>query len=85
MKESWHGCLDIMTAIVHEVQIRPFSTRHTPEQVQAWNTHYAQWYAEGRTTFARTLLEGTLERAITAQDELLAGVHRGNVIVRLAG
>jgi NADPH-dependent curcumin reductase CurA len=81
--DGGHPRLDIMTAIVHEVQIRPFTTLHTPGQVQAWNTHYAQWYAEGRIRFARTLLEGTLQRAITAQDELLAGVHRGNVIVRL--
>ncbi|MET8003958.1 NADP-dependent oxidoreductase [Nonomuraea glycinis] len=82
--DGGHPRLDIMTAIVHEVQIRPFTTLHTPGQIQAWNTHYAQWYAEGRIRFARTLLEGTLQRAITAQDELLAGVHRGNVIVRLA-
>jgi NADPH-dependent curcumin reductase CurA len=83
--DGGHPRLDIMTAIAREVQIRPFSTRHTPEQIQAWNTHYAQWYAEGRIRFARTLLGGTLQRAITAQDELLAGVHRGNVIVRLGG
>ncbi|MBE1878817.1 MDR family NADP-dependent oxidoreductase [Myceligenerans pegani] len=83
--DGGHPRLDIMTALVREVQIRPFSTRHTPEQVQAWNTHYAQWYAEGRITFAHTLLDGDLHRVIAAQDELLAGVHRGNVIVRLAG
>ncbi|PZG21007.1 MDR family NADP-dependent oxidoreductase [Nonomuraea aridisoli] len=82
--DGGHPRLDIMTALVHEVQIRPFTTRHTPDQVQAWNTHYARWYAQGRIRFAHTLLEGTLQRAITAQDELLAGVHRGNVIVRLA-
>jgi NADPH-dependent curcumin reductase CurA len=82
--DGGHPRLDIMTALVHEVQIRPFTTRHTPDQVEAWNTHYAQWYDEGRITFAHTLLEGTLQRVITAQDELLAGVHRGNVIVRLA-
>ena len=76
--------LDIMTALVNEIQIRPFSTKHTPDQIQAWNSHYARWYAEGRITFAHTLLEGGLERAVTAQDELHAGVHRGNVIVRLA-
>ncbi|NYH51043.1 hypothetical protein HNR06_000632 [Nocardiopsis arvandica] len=80
-----HPRLDIMAALAHEVQIRPFTTRHTPDQVQAWNTHYAQWYAEGRIRFAHTLLEGPLQRAVTAQDELLAGLHRGNVIVRLAG
>jgi NADPH-dependent curcumin reductase CurA len=83
--DGGHPRLDLMTAIAREVQIRPFSTRHTPEQIEAWNTHYATWYAEGRIRFARTLLDGTLQRAVAAQDELLAGVHRGNVIVRLAG
>jgi NADPH-dependent curcumin reductase CurA len=83
--DGGHPRLDLMTAIAREVQIRPFSTRHTPEQIEAWNTHYAKWHAEGRIRFARTLLDGPLQRAVTAQDELLAGVHRGNVIVRLAG
>lgn len=73
-----------MTALVDETQIRPFSTRHTPEQIEAWNTHYAQWFAEGRITFPHTVVEGSLERLPTAQDELLAGVHRGSLIVRLA-
>jgi NADPH-dependent curcumin reductase CurA len=77
--------LDLMAALAHEVQIRPFSTRHTPDQVEAWNTSYARWYAEGRIRFAHTLLDGTLQRAVDAQDELLAGVHRGTVVVRLAG
>lgn len=75
--------LDIMTALVNEIQIRPFSTKHTPGQVQAWNTHYAQWFAEGRIVFPHTVVDGALERAITAQDELLAGTHRGTVLVRL--
>jgi NADPH-dependent curcumin reductase CurA len=74
-----------MRALAHEEQIRPFSTRHTPEQVEAWNAHYAQWYDEGRIRFAHTLLDGDLRRIITAQDELLAGVHRGTVVVRLPG
>jgi NADPH-dependent curcumin reductase CurA len=77
--------LDIMTALINEIQIRPFSTKHTPDQVQAWNSHYAAWHAEGRITFPHTLLEGSLERVITAQDELFAGVHRGNLIVKLTG
>lgn len=81
--DGGHPRLDIMTALVREVQIRPFSTKHTPEQIQDWNTHYVKWYGEGRIKFAQTLIEGDLQRAITAQDELLAGVHRGNVIVRL--
>lgn len=83
--DGGHPRLDLMTAIAREVQIRPFSTRHTPAQIEVWNTHYAQWYAEGRITFAHTLLDGSLQRVVTAQDELLAGVHRGNVVVRLPG
>ncbi|CAM3941540.1 NADP-dependent oxidoreductase [Kibdelosporangium persicum] len=83
--QGGHPRLDIMTAIVNEIQIRPFSTRHTPDQVRAWSTHYARWHAEGRITFPHTIVEGGLARAITAQDELLAGVHRGNLIVRLTG
>src|SRR5699024_3674044 len=82
--EGGHPRLNLMTAIAREVQIRPFSTRHTPDQIQAWNTHYANWYAEGRIQFMHTLVEGGLQRVITAQDELLAGLHCGNVIVRLA-
>lgn len=82
--DGGHPRFDLMTAIAHEVQIRPFSTRHTADQVEAWNTSYARWFAEGRIRFARTLLDGGLHRVVTAQDELLAGVHRGNVVVRLA-
>lgn len=78
-----HPRLDIMTAIVNEIQIRPFTTMHTPEQIQAWFSHYVPWLADGTITFAHTLLEGPLERALTALDELLDGAHRGNVIVRL--
>ena len=81
--DGGHPRFDIMTAMVKEVQIRPFTTRHTPDQVRAWAEHYAAWHAEGRIVFAHTLLEGTLQRAVRAQDELLAGVHRGNVIVKL--
>lgn len=75
--------LDLMTALVREIQIRPFSTRHTPEQVAAWNEHYAEWFAQGRIRFVSTVLDGGLERVVTAQDELRTGVHRGNVLVRL--
>src|SRR5699024_755318 len=34
--EGGHPRLNLMTAIAREVQIRPFSTRHTPDQIQAW-------------------------------------------------
>jgi hypothetical protein len=41
----------------------PLRRQATPGQIRAWNTHYARWYAEGRIRFARTVLEGTLQRA----------------------
>ncbi len=79
-----HPRLDIMTAIVKEIQIRPFTTMHTPDQIQAWISHYIPWFSQGVVTFPHTMLEGPLDRAITALDELLAGDHRGNLIVKIA-
>ena len=81
--DGGHPRLDIMTAIVREIQIRPFTTMHTPEQVQAWFSHYIPWLADGTLTFPHTQLEGTLDRTVSALDELLAGAHRGNLIVKL--
>lgn len=78
-----HPRLDIMNAIVREIQIRPFTTMHTPDQLQAWFSHYIPWLADGTLTFPHTLLEGNLDRAIAALDELLAGAHHGNIIVKL--
>lgn len=79
-----HPRLDIMTAIVKEVQIRPFTTMHTLEQIQAWISHYIPSFSQGTMTFPHTVLEGPLSRTMTALDELLAGDHRGNLIVKLA-
>lgn len=81
--DGGHPRLDLMNAIVREIQIRPFTTMHTPDQIQAWFAHYIPALAEGTITFPLTLLDGDLGRAIAALDELLAGVHRGNVVVRL--
>jgi len=75
--------LDIMTAIVKQLEIRPFSTHHTPEQIQAWNEHYAQWLSQGKIVFAHTIVEGGLAAAPQALDNLLRGAYRGNVVVRL--
>ena len=79
-----HPRLDIMTAIVKEIQIRPFTTMHTPEQIQAWIGHFVTSFSQGTITFPHTVLEGPLNRTMTALDELLAGDHRGNLIVKLA-
>lgn len=81
--EGGHPRLDIMNAIVREIQIRPFTTMHTPDQIRAWFAYYIPALADGSMTLPLTLIDGDLTRAISALDELLAGVHRGNVIVKL--
>ncbi|OUE24258.1 MDR family NADP-dependent oxidoreductase [Clavibacter michiganensis] len=83
--DGGHPRLDVMTAIVKELEIRPFSTMHTPAQVRAWEEHYAAWLWEGRLVFPRTIVEGGLAAAPGALDGLLRGEHRGNVIVRIPG
>ncbi|WP_104116891.1 NADP-dependent oxidoreductase [Arthrobacter sp. B1805] len=75
--------LDIMTAIVKQLVIRPFSTLHTPEQLAAWGSHYGQWLAEGRIVFPHTIVDGGLAVAPDVLDGLLEGRYRGNVLVRL--
>ncbi|MET4061068.1 NADPH-dependent curcumin reductase CurA [Arthrobacter sp. UYP6] len=76
--------LDIMTAIVKQLNIRPFSTLHTPEQLAAWGTHYGRWLSEGKLVFPHTIIGGGLQSAPEALDALLRGEHRGNVLVRMA-
>jgi NADPH-dependent curcumin reductase CurA len=75
--------LDVMTAIVKQLEILPFSTHHTAEQIRAWDEHYARWLWEGRLVFPRTIVEGGLAAAPGALDGLLRGDSRGNVIVRM--
>lgn len=75
--------LDIMTAIVKQLEIKPFSTHHTPEQIQAWNEHYGLWLSQGKIVFPHTIVEGGLAAAPRALDNLLRGLYRGNVVVRL--
>jgi NADPH-dependent curcumin reductase CurA len=79
-----HPRLDVMTAIVKELAIKPFCTPHTPDQVRAWNSHYGPWLADGRIVYPHTLVDGGIEAAAGTLDELLAGKHRGNVILRIA-
>lgn len=75
--------LDIMTAIIKQLIIRPFSTFHTPEQLAAWGTHYGQWLADGKIVFPHTIIDGGLEAAPAVLDALLKGKYRGNVLVRM--
>ena len=75
--------LDVMTAVVQQIKILPFATYHTPEQLWAWNQSYIQWLQEGNFVFPHTLVEGGIYAAPSALVDLLAGKHRGNVIVSL--
>ena len=75
--------LDIMTAIVKQLAILPFSTHHTPDQLAAWGSHYGRWLAEGRIVFPHTIIDGGLEAAPDTLDGLLKGRYRGNVLIRL--
>lgn len=77
--------LDIMTSIVRQIAIRPFATYHTPEQIWAWNQHFAQWLGEKRFVFPHTLVEGGIAEAPTGLISLLGGKYTGNVIVKLSG
>ena len=79
-----HPRLDIMTAIVKQLEIRPFSTHHTHDQIQAWNEHYGMWLSQRKIVFPHTIVEGGLTAAPGALDRLLRGEYRGNVVVRLA-
>ena len=78
-----HPRLDVMTAIRKELRILPFSTMHTPEQLQAWHTQYGPWLADGSLRYPHTLVPGGLDAAAATLDDLLAGVHRGTVVVEL--
>ena len=81
--DGGHPRLDIMTSIVKQLQILPFSTYHTPEQIAAWNEHYGRWLSQGKIVFSHTLLDLSIKDVPAVLDRLLAGEFRGNVIVRL--
>ncbi|WP_097870787.1 MDR family NADP-dependent oxidoreductase [Streptomyces sp. rh34] len=74
--------LDLLTAITKHLDLKPFATYHTGEQVQAWTEAFAGWLAEGRFTFPQTVVEGGIAQAAPALLALLAGEHRGNVAVK---
>ncbi|MFJ8767718.1 zinc-binding dehydrogenase [Streptomyces clavifer] len=75
--------LDVMTSIVKQISIRPFSTYHTPEQIWAWNSAFAAWTAEGRFVLPQTLVEGGHDAAPQALIDLLGGKFTGNVVVKI--
>jgi NADPH-dependent curcumin reductase CurA len=79
-----HPRLDIMTAINAEIVLKPFRTMHTPEQLEAWSSHYSHWLADGSVVYPHTLVPGGLDVAAATLDALLAGTHRGTVLVELA-
>lgn len=76
-----HPRLNIMRAIVKELVIRPFSTRHSPDQIRAWNEHYACWLAEGKIVYPHTTVPASLDGSAAVLDGLLAGDYRGTVLV----
>ncbi|MDJ0315622.1 MDR family NADP-dependent oxidoreductase [Arthrobacter antibioticus] len=75
---------DIMTGIRKQLHIRPFSTYHTPEQIHAWTTHYAQWLADGDFSFPHTRISGGLAAGPEGLMTLMRSAHRGNVILDLS-
>lgn len=78
-----HPRLDIMTAIVKELVIKPFCTLHTPDQIVAWNSHYGPWLAEGKIVYPATVIDGTVADAPKVLDDMLAGRYRGNILLKI--
>ncbi|MFF1356854.1 zinc-binding dehydrogenase [Streptomyces sp. NPDC058297] len=76
--------LDIMAGIIRQIVIKPFSTYHTPEQIQAWNQHFAQWLQEGKIVLPYTVVEGGVDAAPEALTALLRGAYKGNVLVKIS-
>lgn len=74
---------NLMTANTKNLTIRPFATYHTPEQVDAWNTHFGRWLGQSRLVFPHTELHGPLTDAPHALRALLAGEYTGNVALHL--
>lgn len=74
---------DAEAAAVKDVTLLPFSTWHTPEQIAAWKTAFAEWLAEGRFVFPHTIVDGGITAAPAALVALPGGAHRGNVVVKV--
>jgi NADPH-dependent curcumin reductase CurA len=76
---------DLTAANAKQIDVMPFSTYHTPEQIAAWTEHFSVWLGEGRFVFPHTIVEGGLQQAPQALCSLVEGAYRGNVSVRVAG
>lgn len=74
---------NLMTAITKNLTIRPFATYHTPEQIDAWNSHFGMWLGQGKFVFPHTELRGPLTDAPEALRALLAGKYTGNVALEV--
>jgi NADPH-dependent curcumin reductase CurA len=75
--------LDLLGAIVKQISLRAFATRHTPEQMAAWYTHSSRWLREKKLVLAQTVLDGGIPAVPGILIALLDGAYRGNVAVRL--
>ncbi|MGW0810260.1 zinc-binding dehydrogenase [Nonomuraea sp. NPDC002799] len=75
---------DSAAAAAKGVQVLPFSTYHTPEQISAWTEHFSAWLAQGRFVFPHTVVDSGLAGAPQALVSLLKGDYKGNVSVRIA-
>ena len=75
---------DLEAAAAKDIEVLPFSTYHTPEQIAAWTGHFSRWLAQGRFVFPHTIVEGGLTGAPQAHVSLLKGAYKGNVSVQIA-
>lgn len=75
---------DLIAANAKHIQVLPFSTYHTPEQIAAWIEHFSTWLAEDRFVFPHTIVDGGIRQVPQALVSLLAGQYRGNVSVDIA-
>ncbi|WP_405879314.1 NADP-dependent oxidoreductase [Streptomyces sp. NBC_01136] len=76
---------DLTAATAKKIEVLPFSTYHTPEQVAAWTEHFSTWLGEDRFVFPHTIVEGGVTAAPEALVSLLQGNYKGNVSVKVAG
>ncbi|MCY7344086.1 MAG: NADP-dependent oxidoreductase [Pseudonocardia sp.] len=74
--------LDLMTAIVRHLTLRPFACHHTPEQMEAWNTAFATWMGEGTFVYPHTVVDATLAEAPQTLLDYLSGAYKGNTAIR---
>nr|WP_296775465.1 NADP-dependent oxidoreductase [Rhodococcus sp. (in: high G+C Gram-positive bacteria)] len=81
-RDAWPR-LNLMTAITKNLSIFPFATYHTPQQIEAWSVHFAQWLADGSLVFPHTLVRGSIVDAPDVLRNLVGGTYRGNVALEL--